>query len=81
MDEGCICKACNLKRAEMASKIIRKINVTDRLVHTEARTEFLEKRVVQANRINQVIYNLPKKVRGGKDFKKDMSNLVKGRRI
>jgi hypothetical protein len=81
MDEGCICKACNLKRAEMASKIIRKINVTDRLVHTEARTEFLEKRVVQANRINQVIYNLPKKVRGGKDFKREMSNVVKGRRI
>ena len=79
MDEGCVCKACNLKRAEMASKIMRRIPVRDRLVHTEARTEFLEKRVVQVNRINQVINNIPKKVRG-KDFKKDMSNLVRGKR-
>lgn len=80
MDEGCVCKACNFKRTEMATKIMRRIPVTERLVHTEARTEFLEKRVVQVNRINEVIHNLPKKVRG-KDFKKDMSNLVKGRRI
>lgn len=81
MDEGCVCKACNLKRAEMASKIMRKIPVTERLVHTEARTEFLEKRVVQVNKINQAIHNLPNKVSGGKDFKREMSNVVKGRRI
>ena len=80
MDEGCVCKACSLKRGEMASKIMRRIHVTERLVHKEARTEFLEKRVDQVNKINQVIHNLPKK-NSGKDFKKDMSNVVKGRRI
>jgi hypothetical protein len=80
MDEGCVCNACKLKRAEMASKIMRNIHISDRLVHTEARIEFLEKRVVQVNRINQVIHNISKKVRG-KDFKKDMSNIVRGKRI
>jgi hypothetical protein len=78
-DEGCICKACNLKRAEIASKIMRGINATERLVHIEARTELLEKRVAQVNKINQTIHNIPPKVRG-KDFKHEMSNVVKMRR-
>lgn len=80
MDEGCVCKACNLKRMEIASKIIRRIPVTDRLLHTESRIEFLEKRVLHVNRINQAIHNIPKKVRD-KDFKNEMSNLVRGRHI
>lgn len=80
MDEGCVCKACNLKRSEIASKIMRGIIVKERLVHVEAKTEFLEKRIVQVNRINRAIHNLPKKVTG-KDFKKDMSNVVKARRF
>ena len=80
MDEGCVCKACNLKRSQIASKIMKKIPITERLLHTDTRTEFLEKRVIQVNRINQAIHNLPKKVRG-KDFKNDMSKLVKGRRF
>ena len=79
MDEGCVCKACNLKRTEIASKIMRGVSVTERITHTEARTEFLEKRVVQVNKINKALHNLPKKV-SGKDFKKEMSNIVKTRR-
>ena len=79
-DEGCICKACNLKRAEIASKIMRGIQSTERLVHIEAKTELLEKRVAQVNKINQTIHNIPPKVRG-KDFKHEMSNVVKMRRI
>ena len=80
MDEGCVCKACNLKRSEIASKIIRGIPIKEKIVHVEAKTEFLEKRMVQANRINQKINNIPKKV-SGKDFNKDMLNVVKGRRF
>lgn len=79
MDEGCVCKACTLKRAELASKISRGILVTERLIHKEARTELLEKRVVQANKINNAIHCLPQKLRG-KDFKKEMSNVVKYKR-
>lgn len=80
MDEGCICKACNLKRAEIASKIMRGILVTERLVHIEAKTEFLEKRINKINKINNAIHNIPKKV-GGKDFARDMKNMVKGKKI
>lgn len=80
MDEGCICKACTSKRAEIADKILRGIPVTEHISHVEARAEFLEKKVIQVNRINQAIHSFPKKVRG-KDFKKDMAILVKGRRL
>lgn len=77
MDEGCVCKACNLKRTEMASKIMRGISMTERLIHIEAKTEFLEKRI---NKINKAIHNIPKKV-GSKDFARDMKNIVKGKNI
>jgi hypothetical protein len=32
-DEGCNCKACCLKRLETISKIVRGIEVTERIVH------------------------------------------------
>ena len=79
MDEGCICKACNIKRAEIACKLLSGINVCERVVHNNARTELIGKRVDQVNKINQAIQNLPKKVRG-KDFKRTMSTIVKGKR-
>lgn len=77
MDEGCVCKACNLKRAEIVAKILKGVPVTGKLAHTEAKRELLEKRAIQ---VNQALYNLPKKFRG-KDFKQDMSNVVKGKRF
>jgi hypothetical protein len=80
MDEGCGCKACSLKRIEISSKILRGISVNEKIVHTEAKTELIQKRVDRANRINEVIRNIPQQVRG-KDFKRDMSNVVKGKRF
>ena len=81
IDEGCICKACKLKRAEIASKLLRGIeNLNDRIVHTEAKSELIDKRVVRVNKINQAIRNLPKKT-AGKNFKQEMLNVVKGRRF
>lgn len=77
MDEGCVCKACNIKRAEIALKIMRGINVRERIVHREAKTKLLEKRVDCVNKLNQVIQSMPQKVRG-KDFKKTMTSIVKG---
>lgn len=78
MDEGCICKACNVKRNEIASKLIRGIPVSDKIIHTDARTELLEKRVIKVNKINQLIHNIPRKIRG-KDFKHEMSNVLNGK--
>lgn len=79
MDEGCLCKACKIKRSEIASKIMSGIPVNEKIIHVEARTELLEKRVIKANQINQTIYNTSMKVRG-KDFKRDMSNIVSGKK-
>jgi hypothetical protein len=75
MDEGCVCKACNIKRNEIATKIIRGIHTSERIVHSEAKTQLLEKRAIRVNQINHAIYNAPIKT-SGKDFKREMSNVV-----
>jgi hypothetical protein len=74
-DEGCICKACCLKRLETISKILKGIEVKERIVHTEAKSELIQKRVIRANKINNFMQQMPKKVRG-KDFKNDMKSIV-----
>jgi hypothetical protein len=78
IDEGCGCKACSLKRLEISSKIIKGIYTNEKIIHSEARTELVQKRVYCANKINEVIRNTPRQVKG-KDFKREMSNVVKGR--
>jgi hypothetical protein len=79
-DEGCICKACCLKRLETISKILKGIEIKDRIVHTEAKSELIQKRVIRANKINHIIQQIPPKPRG-KDFKNDMKSLIsKGNR-
>lgn len=79
IDEGCICKACNLKRNEVCSNILRGITVTERISHSEAKTELIEKRVKQVNKINKFIHELPNRFMR-KDFKKEMSSLMKNKR-
>jgi hypothetical protein len=74
-DEGCNCKACNLKRMDTISKILRGQEVKDRIIHTEAKTELIQKRVNTANNINKIISKLPLKTRG-KDFNRGMTNIV-----
>ena len=77
-DEGCTCKACGLKRLETISKIVRGINLTERIVHTEAKTELIQKRVIKARNINRILSKIPHKIRG-KDFKGAMKNIVNGK--
>ena len=79
MDEGCRCKACSLKRLEISSKLIRGISVNEKILHTEAKTELIQKRVERANKINELIRNTPRQVRG-KDFRHEMTNVVRGKR-
>lgn len=75
LDEGCTCKACNFKRQNMVAKIVANVPVTDRVIHTEAKTELIRKRVVRATTYNNMIRQIPGKFRG-KDFKRDMSSIV-----
>jgi hypothetical protein len=79
IDEGCSCKACFIKRTNISMKIMSGIITNERIQHSEAKTELIQKRIVRANTINQVIRSLPPKTRG-KDFKRDMNNIVKGKR-
>ena len=78
MDEGCLCKACFIKRQQMALQIIRGQSVTERLIHSEAKNELMTKRVEKANRINATIRPLPKG--GRKDFRSEMNNLVRNKK-
>ena len=78
-DEGCLCKACGLKRAEVASKIMRGLQITDRIVHTDAKNEFIQKRVICVNNINRVLQNIPKRVNVN-GFKPNLKTIVKGKR-
>ncbi len=74
-DEGCICKACSIKRFETTIKILKGIEVKEKIIHVDAKTELLQKRIINANKINNIISKLPLKTRG-KDFKKDMTSIV-----
>jgi len=82
MDEGCICKACGLKRADIAAKIMRGVEVTDRIIHVNAKSEFIHKREaqvqVQVNKINKVLQNIPVKPKQ-KNLRNQLSNLVKNK--
>lgn len=78
MDEGCLCKACFIKRQQMASKIILGKPVTERLIHSEAKNELITMRVEKANRINAINSSIRPLPKGGrKDFRRDMNNIVR----
>jgi hypothetical protein len=78
-DEGCKCKACSIKRLEAIGKILRGIEVKERIAHTEAKNELIQKRVIRAKKINNFISK--QQTSGGKDFKNDMKSIVlKGNR-
>lgn len=82
MDEGCLCKACFVKRQQMAAQLTQGQPLTDRVVHIEAKNELMAQRVEKANRINA--YNasiqrpLPKG--GRKDFRNEMTNVVRNKK-
>jgi hypothetical protein len=81
MDEGCNCKACNIKRLSIANKIIAGIPLTplDHIKHNEAKNQMFAKRVIRANNINTVIKSLPLPQQKGKNFKQDMNSIVSGK--
>lgn len=83
LDEGCMCKACGLKRVELASKVVRGLPIGERIVHTEAKTQLIQRRTTHINKLNhalQHIQMMPRKIRG-KDFNSEMTSIVKGKLI
>ena len=61
MDEGCKCKACSIKRKEISLKLLNGKHISERIFHTEAKSELIQKRADKINRINNLISNIPKK--------------------
>ena len=74
-DEGCTCKACSIKRQDTKIKIIKGINVNERIIHNNAKSELIQRRVIRANKINHIISKLPVKTKG-KNFKQDLISIV-----
>jgi hypothetical protein len=81
MDEGCSCKACDIKRSVVSNKIMRGIPLSndDQIKHEEAKHQLIVKRVNVVNKINDAIKNIPLRPKRGKNFKEDMTNIVNGR--
>ena len=82
LDEGCLCKACGLKRKELANKIIKGIAFQTRIVHTVAKKEFLKKRETQLYNINKVLQNFQKQNSNLKsnvynNFNSNLNTLIK----
>lgn len=80
-DEGCICKACNLKRHKVALKLLNDHNISsnDKIIHNNAKTELIKHKIHKIdkiNKINSMIKNAPKTY-AGKDFSGEMKNVVK----
>ena len=78
-DEGCTCKACNIKRHDAKITILNGNNVKERIIHNNAKSELIQRRVIRANKINNVISKLPVKTKG-KNFKQDLISFVSNKR-
>ena len=85
MDEGCSCKACCVKRNEIAAKILKgqTITNTDRIQHSSAKNDYIANRIIQVNKINKITKSsqtvTANSIKKGKDFRQDMKNIVTNR--
>ena len=55
IDDGCICRACIIKRNRIKHNILTKQYGGERIFHVEAKNELIGKRLIQVKRINNVI--------------------------
>lgn len=74
MDEGCKCKACKIKRKDVATKLLRGIQVTGKITHNDAKTELIKKRIIQANTYNKMVSTLSNQPKPG-----NLTNIISRR--
>jgi hypothetical protein len=55
LDEGCICKACYIKRIHMANKIINGDLIIEPIIHDIAKSELINKRIDYFNKVKNKI--------------------------
>lgn len=85
LDDGCICKACNIKREKVCNYIksnLQNINNLNnnliKVLHEDASTELMNARIEKINNLNRALSQLPNKYnKGRKDFNREMKNVVK----
>ena len=53
LDEGCICKACQIKRNHISYQLLNGQNMTGGIYHEEAKNEFMENRIKKMNNFIQ----------------------------
>lgn len=85
LDDGCICKACNIKRNKVCNYIksnlhnINNLNNNQiKILHEDASTELMNARIEKINKLNRALSQLPNKYnKGRKDFNREMKSVVK----
>lgn len=74
-DEGCVCNACFIKRKALVRKILKNgliLNNDDKIIHSDAKCELMEKKVIKATKINALI----NKINKPGNFKNNMTSIV-----
>jgi hypothetical protein len=85
LDDGCICKACNIKRNKVCNYIKSNLhNISNlnnnqiKVLHEDASTELMNARIEKINKLNRALSQLPNKYnKGRKDFNREMKSVVK----
>lgn len=85
LDDGCICKACNIKREKVCNHIksnlhnINNLNSSSiKVAHEEASSELMTARIEKINRLNRALSQMPNKYnKGRKNFNQEMKSVVK----
>jgi hypothetical protein len=82
-DEGCICKACELKRHKVMLKLTNNhlldLNDSDKIIHNNAKIELIQHKVNKINKINKInsLIKPANKKYAGKNFTNEMLSVVK----
>jgi hypothetical protein len=75
MDEGCICKACCIKRNNIKRDILSGKSIKERVIHVDAKNELIQRRVNKVNKVNIFLKNINEKGITNK-FINDMKSIV-----
>lgn len=47
LDQGCLCKACSIKRSHICMRLLNGENVHEQIIHEDAKNEFLANRIIK----------------------------------
>jgi len=74
LDQGCICKGCNIKRIETIDKLKKGLNI-DKIIHSETKVEYKNK-VVNNNLKKIIVSSLVVKEKRSKKIKSSNKGII-----